>query len=85
MASSLENDYIFLFEPEGTLTGTTMLGQSGPESNGNEGVLYIPQSSRIGSGVLVLRHINLCGSFNAKHSLYKYVYNLKTNTIILSI
>ena len=29
-----------------TLTGTTALGQSGPGSNGNEGVLYIPQSLR---------------------------------------
>ena len=30
---------------DGNLTGTTILGQSGPESNGNEGVLHIPQSS----------------------------------------
>ena len=29
-----------------TLTGTTALGQSGPGSNSNEGVLHIPQSSR---------------------------------------
>ena len=28
------------------LTGTTTLDQSGPESNGNEGVLHIPQRSR---------------------------------------
>ena len=28
------------------LTDTTTPGQSGPESNGNEGVLHIPQSSR---------------------------------------
>ena len=27
------------------LTGATMLGKSGPGSNGNEGVLRIPQSS----------------------------------------
>ena len=26
---------------DGTLIGTTTLGQSGPESNGNEGVHYI--------------------------------------------
>ena len=32
-----------------TLTGTTTSDQSGPESNGNEGVLYIPQSSRSGA------------------------------------
>ena len=30
----------------GTLTGTSALGQSGPGSNGNEGVLNIPQGSR---------------------------------------
>ena len=28
-----------------TLSGATTLGQSGPGSNGNEGVLHIPQSS----------------------------------------
>ena len=32
-----------------TLTGTTPLGQSGPGSNGNEGVLNILQSSRTGA------------------------------------
>ena len=30
-----------------TLSGATTLGQSGPESDGNEEVLYIPQSSSI--------------------------------------
>ena len=29
---------------DGTLTGTTTPGQSEPESNGNEGLLHIPQS-----------------------------------------
>ena len=29
------------------LLGATIPGQSGPGSNGNEGVLYIPQSSNI--------------------------------------
>ena len=29
------------------LSGTTIPGQSGPRSNGNEGVLRIPQSSSI--------------------------------------
>ena len=29
-----------------TLSGATAAGQSGPWSDGNEGVLYIPQSSR---------------------------------------
>ena len=31
---------------DGTLTIITILGQSGPGSNSNEGVLHIPQSSR---------------------------------------
>ena len=30
---------------DGTLTGTNILGQSGPRSNGNEGVLNTPQIS----------------------------------------
>ena len=34
---------------DGALTGTITLGQCGPESNGNEGVLYIPQSFRTGA------------------------------------
>ena len=29
-----------------TISGATILGQSGPESNGNEGVFYIPQISK---------------------------------------
>ena len=32
---------------DGTLSGATTLGQSGPGSNGNEGVLHIPQSSSV--------------------------------------
>ena len=32
-----------------TLTGATTRGQSGPGSNGNEGVLLIPQSSKAGA------------------------------------
>ena len=31
---------------DGTLTDTTTSGQSGPGSNGNEGVLYIPQRTK---------------------------------------
>ena len=34
---------------DGTLKGTTTSGQSGPESNYNERVLHIPQSSRTGA------------------------------------
>ena len=34
-----------------TLTDTTTPGQSRPESNGNEGVHYIPQSSRSGASL----------------------------------
>ena len=39
-----------------TLSSATTMGQSGPDSNGNEGVLHIPQSSQTGaspSGYLV--------------------------------
>ena len=36
---------------EGSLTGTTTLCQSGTGSNGNDGVLYIPQSSRTGAHI----------------------------------
>ena len=32
-----------------TLTGTTPLGQSEPESNGNEGVIYNPKAPGVGS------------------------------------
>ena len=37
---------ISIWSIDGTLTGTTTPGQSKPGSNGNEEVLYIPQSSR---------------------------------------
>ena len=37
-----------------TLTGTTTLGHSGPESNDNEGVLYIFQTEASPSDGLVL-------------------------------
>ena len=37
---------------DGTQTGTTTIGPSGSESNGNEGVLYIPQSSCTGASPL---------------------------------
>ena len=39
----------FIWPIDGTLTGTTTLGQSGPKSNGNEGVLQLPQSSKTGT------------------------------------
>ena len=39
---------LVLFNPQiGPLSGATTPGQSGPGSNGNEGVLHIPQSSSI--------------------------------------
>ena len=34
---------------DGALTGTTNSSQTEPQSNGNEGVLDIPQSFRIGA------------------------------------
>ena len=40
----------FSIQPiDGTLTGTTTPGQSVPGSNGDEGVLNIPQTSRTGT------------------------------------
>ena len=39
----------FIWSIDGTLTGTTTLGQSGPGSNDSEGVLLIAQSSRTGA------------------------------------
>ena len=40
----------FSIQPiDGTLTGTTTPGQSGPGSNGDEGVLHIPQTSKTGT------------------------------------
>ena len=58
----------------GTLTDTTTPGQSGLESNSNEGVLHIPQSFRIGAspsnpGLLVVvvvvggPHLDVVGIF----------------------
>ena len=38
--------YISIWLIDWTLTGPTTSGQSSPGSNGNEGVLHIPQSSR---------------------------------------
>ena len=38
---------ITIWPIDGTLTSTTNPGQSGPGSNGNEGVFYIPQSSSL--------------------------------------
>ena len=34
-----------------TLSGATTPGQSGPGSDGNEGVLHIPQSSKTGASL----------------------------------
>ena len=34
----------FIWSIDGTLTGTTKLGQCGPRSNDNRGVLHITQS-----------------------------------------
>ena len=50
MGSSIKrwlNISIWLFD--GTLTGTTTPGQSGPGSNGHEGVLHIPQNFMTGA------------------------------------
>ena len=38
-----------IYPIDGTLTGATTPGQSGPGINGNERVLHIPQGSRNGT------------------------------------
>ena len=60
-----------------TLSGATILGQSVPGSNGNEGVLHIPQSSSItgssSSDCLVSYQDTRCGGAYPsaeKHSVY---------------
>ena len=50
MVLSIENS--FIWPTNGTLTSTTTQGQSGPESNGNESVLHISQTSRTGASSL---------------------------------
>ena len=42
----------FIWLTDGLLTGTNTLGQSEPGSNGNDGVLHIPQSSKTGDSLL---------------------------------
>ena len=44
MGSSIEDDYIVLFD--GSQKGINTPGMSGPESNCNEGILHIPYSVR---------------------------------------
>ena len=41
--------HISIYLIDGTLKGTTTLGQSRPGSKSNEGVLYIPQNFKIGA------------------------------------
>ena len=52
MVSSIENDLIFVWLVDGTLTGTTTPGQREPRNNGNEGVLHIPEGFRAGASLL---------------------------------
>ena len=57
-----------------TLTGTTALGQSGPGSNDNKGVLYIPQSSR--AGALPLDAVLCHAQDTHKHKVFLYSYHI---------
>ena len=43
----ISTQFISIWFKERTLSGTTILGQSGPGSDGNEEVVRIPQSSSI--------------------------------------
>ena len=44
---SISTQFSSIWPIDRTLSGGATPGQSGPESNGNEGVYYIPQSSSI--------------------------------------
>ena len=44
---SISMQFSFIQPIDRALSGATIPGQSGPESNGNEGVVRIPQSSSI--------------------------------------
>ena len=44
---SISTEFSSIWSIDRTLSGTTTLGLSGPGSDGNEGVLRIPQSSSI--------------------------------------
>ena len=44
---SLSSRFSFIWPIDKTLLGTSTPSQSGPESEGSEGILHIPQSSRI--------------------------------------
>ena len=48
-AHSLKGQTSSIWPIDMTLSGATTLGQSRPGSNGNEGILHIPQSSRAGT------------------------------------
>ena len=73
----------------GTLTGASILGESGPGSKSNERVLYIPQSSRNGaspSDVLVWYpgHTLVGGSYSSSakmQSVYPTATTDWANTI----
>ena len=68
---------------DGTLTSSTTPGESGPESNGNKGVLYIPQSSRIGASPLdaVCYHIqdtHLKGVIRGAYDKFPDIFHMGT-------
>ena len=49
-----------------TLSGSTIQSQSGPVSNGNEGVLHIPQSSSITGASLSDCLVSYLGQFSGE-------------------
>ena len=70
---SISTQFSSIWPIDRTLSGATTPGQSGPGSDGNEGVLHIPVYSTAPADwvtdFFVLWHINLCGFFNAKAML----------------
>ena len=60
---------ISIWPTEGTLIGTTTSSQSGPSSNGDEGIFHIPYISRIGalwSNVFLTQEISFWGEGGCK-------------------
>ena len=62
-----------------TLSGATTLGQSGSWSNGNEGVLYIPQSSSITGASL-----SDCLVSYSKHSLEESYSSVEMQSVYVT-
>ena len=67
-----------IWHKDGTLTGTTTLGHSGPESNSNERVFYTSQSPRLEPGHLTIWHMkDVEYVFQPAHLFVKLIQEMK--------